>query len=503
MINLSRKLLIIGIDSLDPHILKKYRRYLPNFSQLIAESPTFISNSVFPVDTIPAWGSIYTGLNPANHGLLYVYDVFDPNLSDLSKLNVNNLKGKTFWDYANQNGYNTSIVFPMLVYPPWEINGLMLSKSPFDKRVDWLRTEINVGVFPDALKNKYDIPEKLEGLWGGFPGYNNLEKWANLGKKVLKRDTEIGLKLSNEKSELFFIYFSQLDIIQHRLWRFFDKDDPSYPGTNIFERVILDYYMQFDKIIASFIDRNSGAGLMIISDHGHKSRPIKTINLNEYLRRKNFLVSNARYHILQKIKKNTLNVISKLNLEHWIIKIVSKNPSITKVSKSVYSSAGSIDRKKTLAFLSNYAGIKSYPHGGIELNRDILSNREYDQTRDLVIESLVGLKSPSGDNVIKWIEKREEKFPGKFTDVIYPDILFELNHDYGVGWDLHSETFGKALDHNVASGGHGPECVLIMNNINKEIKHENICITDVTPTIMDYLEIDYEGIDFDGRSIFK
>jgi len=47
------KVAIIGIDSLDPHLILKYREELPNLSQLIDESPTFIARSVWPVDTIP------------------------------------------------------------------------------------------------------------------------------------------------------------------------------------------------------------------------------------------------------------------------------------------------------------------------------------------------------------------------------------------------------------------------------------------------------------------
>ena len=56
------KTLILGIDSLDPYVLLKHKAVLPNFARLMHESPTLLSKSVFPVDTIPAWASINTGL---------------------------------------------------------------------------------------------------------------------------------------------------------------------------------------------------------------------------------------------------------------------------------------------------------------------------------------------------------------------------------------------------------------------------------------------------------
>lgn len=500
---MENKLIIIGIDSLDPYIILKHRKILPNFSKMIEESPTFISKSIFPVDTIPAWGSIYTGLTPSNHGFLYVYDIFDPNLSDLSKLNINTLKGKTFWDYANLNNYSTSIIFPMLVYPPWEINGLMVSKSPFDRRIDWLKTEIDVNTYPQNVKVKYEIPDQLDGLWGGFPGYGHLEKWSELGKRVIERDQKIGIDLLKEDNDIYFIYFSQLDIIQHRLWRYFDEKDPTFPGHNNLDQVILDYYKIFDEIVGYYKELNPESGLMVVSDHGHHYRPIKTANINEYLRLEGYLVSEARNQISATLKKAILKVINKLNIEHWVIKIVSNNPNITKLSKSVYSSSGSIDREKSTAFLSNFAGIKSYPHGGINIEKENFSDSEYERIRDSVIKSLRSIELPSGTKLIKWIEKSEEKFPGRFAKDIYPDIIFELDCGYGVGWDIHSNLYGESYDHKIASGGHRKECVFLMNNIEKSVKRKDMNIIDITPTILDLFQIDSKRIDFDGNSIFK
>ncbi|MGZ4849572.1 MAG: alkaline phosphatase family protein, partial [Halobacteriota archaeon] len=83
-----KKTIVLGIDSLDPYVLTEYKAALPNFARLMDESPTLFSTSVFPVDTIPAWASINTGLRPGNHGLLYVYDIFDPKMGDLQKLSI-------------------------------------------------------------------------------------------------------------------------------------------------------------------------------------------------------------------------------------------------------------------------------------------------------------------------------------------------------------------------------------------------------------------------------
>jgi len=501
---MGNRLAIIGIDSLDPYVILKYKKELPNFSKLIEESPTFLSKSVFPVDTIPAWASIYTGLHPGNHGFLYTYDVFDPNFSNLRKLDISRIKGRTFWDYAGQKGYRTVVVYPMLMYPTWEVNGIMVSKSPFDKRIDWVRTEIGVDVYPKFVKKRYKIPDKFMGLWGGFPGIKHLKEWAELGKKGFEKEKNIGLELyKNEKWDLFFIYFSILDIIQHRLWRFFDENDPTYCKSQL-SKMILDYYKIFDGIVGEFIEIYPDVSLIVMSDHGHRSRPYKTVNLNEHLRRKGYIASKGHNKmIISKLRKTILEVANKLEIEQWLIKLVVKSQKLTKVSKSVYSSAGSIDRSQSIAYLSNFAGIKSYPHGGIEINKDLVSDVEYEKVREELIETLPELKTSNGEPLMKWVKKREEFHQGEFTKEIYPDIVFELRDDYGVGWDLYSDLFGKAYDHKVASGGHARDAVFLVKNVNREVKREGISIIDVAPTILDWLDIDWRRFNFDGRSIFE
>lgn len=494
--------MIIGIDSLDPYIILRYRKELPTFSKLINESPTFISKSIFPVDSIPAWTSIFTGLHPGHHGLLYTFDVFDPDLSDLSKLDTNIIKGKTFWDYASQEEFKCVVLYPLLLYLPWKINGIMVCKSPMEKRVDWIMTEIDVDAYPEFIKDKYSIPDKFMGLWGGFPGIKHLKEWAELGKEVIKREKDIGIEICrNEGWDLFFIYFNLLDIIQHRLWRFFDENDPTYCKNHL-SRVILEYYKLFDGIVEEFIEAYPDMPLIVMSDHGHRSRPYITVNINEFLRQKGYLVSNGQNKkIVSKIRKAILEVANRLNIEHWLIKLVVKSQRLTKVSKSIYSSVRAIDRSKSMVCLSNFAGIKSYSHGGIEINRDLISSAEYEKVREEVIKSLSELKTPDGEALIKWIKRREELYPGKFTEEMYPDIVFELKDDYGVGWDIYSDLYGKAYDHKVASGGHAKNAVFLIRNVNREVMKQNMNVVDVAPTILDLLDIDWRRFDFDGRSI--
>jgi predicted AlkP superfamily phosphohydrolase/phosphomutase len=498
------KTIILGIDSLDPYVLSKYKAILPNFARLMQESPTFLSKSVFPVDTIPAWASITTGLNPGNHGLLYVYDIFDPTMGDLQKLSIDSVKGRTFWDYLSTERYRCVIVFPQLMYPPWDVNGAMVGISPLERRLDWLSTEITIDAYPDHVMAKNDIPHTLRSLWGGFPGIKHLGEWITLGKAVLETEKGIAMSLSQNGSwDLFFVYFNLLDIIQHRLWRFFDEQDPTYPGITPFKGTILDYYTIIDGFVGEFIETYSDASIIVLSDHGHHSRPARTVNINEFLRSAGYITSKGnRMKALSTVRKSILDVSDRLNIEHFLIRLVVINERLTKAGKSMYSSAGSIDRSKSRAFLSNFAGIKSYPQGGIEINRDLVSEDEYEEIRAALIASLSELRTPHQAPLMEWVKAREDVDSGRFCERIYPDILFWLADGYGVGWELYSSLYGKAHDHKVASGGHNKDAVLLLRNIDKEVKDKVPSIINVAPSILDVFGIDWKEKRLDGKSIF-
>jgi predicted AlkP superfamily phosphohydrolase/phosphomutase len=499
---MAQKIVIIGIDSLDPYVLKKYQDQLPHFSKLIEASPTFVSNSIFPVDTVPAWSSIYTGLDTSSHGILYVYDVFDPTLDGLKNVNIDALKGNTFWDYAGQKGLRSVIVYPNMIFPAWDINGIMVCKSPFDKKINPLETEIDISVSPKSIAAKHNIPRKLKSVWGGFPGNSQLKKWAEYSMESLRNETKTAFDLyEKEPWDIFFVYFNMLDIIQHRLWRFFDTSDPSYRYNNDLSGIILNFYKEFDLMIDKFSKVNPDANLFVISDHGHKSRPTKTLNLDEFLRINGYLKANiTRHSISTLIRKMILTVVYKLQIEHYLISIITKSKTLAKTGKSIYSSGGLIIAGKSVANLSRFAGIKSYSYGGIEINKKLIPESDYNQLRDDLIKSISEITDTEGTSVIKWIARREDKFKGKFTDKLFPDLNFELEDDYCVGWDLGSSLYGKSYDHNVASGGHRNEAVFLMRNIPRHRITNKIGILDLAPTIMKLLNISIDTKSYDGKS---
>ncbi len=68
------RVVILGISGLDADLLRVYGPSLPDVRRLLLHSPFLEMRSCFPPDPAPAWASIYTGLHPANHGILTCSD---------------------------------------------------------------------------------------------------------------------------------------------------------------------------------------------------------------------------------------------------------------------------------------------------------------------------------------------------------------------------------------------------------------------------------------------
>lgn len=104
---------------------------------------------------------------------------------------------------------------------------------------------------------------------------------------------------------------------------------------------------------------------------------------------------------------------------------------------------------------------------------------------------------------MQWVKAREDVDPGRCSKRMYPDILFELGDGYGVGRNLDSSLYGRAKDHQVASGGHKRDAVLLLRNVDRRVCDGVVSILNVAPSILYLFEIDWQALGLDGVSIFK
>lgn len=495
------KLVIIGIDSMDRELIYRYLDCLPTFKKIIGESPNIKSTSVFPPDSDTAWASIYTGLNPAKHGIVLFVDPLEKaSIQETDYLDISTIKGKTFWDIAGIFGKKVCLIYPHAAYPVWEVNGFMISPAPKTGEFQMYPPDFEFNFKVEKL----EVPNRIPNSKSEYNEY--LDKF----KDVVINEFDFGNNmLTNYDWNLFFFYSSALDNIQHVFWNYCDPNDPTYLGDdNPFRDAIKNFYILYDRLVGEMMENiDSDTTLLIFSDHGHSMRPTKLFNINEILRKEGYLFPmeggiSLLYDFTEKLKRTVVNTSQRtIILRKFALNLLRKYPKM----KEMYTIPSSINFNRTIAYCSDLSGMKSYTYGGIIISKDNLKSEEdYSEVRKNIIEMLSKETFPnSNEKVFEWICEREKLYEGEYINK-YPDILFKLKKEYGAGWAIKVPVFSETATHSFFPGTHrGDTPVFFMLNLGeKECVREDMTLMDVAPTVLDILGIEGD-FEFNGESIFK
>lgn len=483
-------------------MVAKLLAFLPNLRRISESSLNVTANSIFPPDSDTAWASIYTGLNPAKHGIV---DFVDPlerakiNKDQLNYLDASSIRGKTFWDIASHQGKRVCLIYPHMAYPVWPINGFMASPHPktgevqfypsdFTFKFDYKKPIVHKRIPKSKLEYKEYVVKKHETVINEF----------SLGRQMLM----------NYDWDVFFLYSSALDSIMHLFWNYCDPDDPTYPGETPFKDVINDFHVLYDQLIGQLLEGiDPSTAVLLLSDHGHSMRPVKLFNVNEVLRNAGFLVPKegvlAPVHSMtEKFKRGAANLAQRWGLRAAAMTIVRTFPQL----KKMYTVPLNIDFEATVAHCTDLSGMKAYSYGGIKVSKEKFRDYStYEKVREKIINLLKGYKLPGSDeNVVQWICKREELYTGKHLEK-YPDIVFNLKDGYGAGWGIHMPVFSKTVAHRFYPGSHrgSTPVFFLRNGNNRKFLKREVSFMDIAPTILDMLDINWREFNFDGESIFS
>ncbi len=478
------KLVILGIDALDPILLKRWQDELPVFNTLIKDFYFAELESTMPPDSVPAWVTIYTGKHPWEHGIVDTIDYLDVTAGRPTP-EISSIRGKTFWDIASRAGKRVCVINPLLAYPVWQVNGIMVNGPVF------ITGEAQS--YPQEILTKFKLPE-LGGMVD-FPRKKELKAFVERTEKVTRDLARFGLELFQlERWDLYFICFLTLDRLMHFVWRYTDPSDPTYPGHTELEGTIRRAFHLFDSIIRDYINSLSDDQiLMIVSDHGHTMRPPRAVFINEILRRHGFLKTRKgriplvnTVALIEKSKNAFLRLMQQLDLEDEVYRLARMLPKSKR--QSLKTSSYATTRQESLAWVSDLGGGTSF--SGIEINRTLCSQMQlnYENLRREIIGLLTPLTDSRGNRLFRWIKPREEVFQGNQVDK-YPDIVFELAPGYGVERTLYCGITGTSATHKKVSGGHSKYGVFILRTKDKVALDEKLHITQVFSIIRQILEV--------------
>jgi predicted AlkP superfamily phosphohydrolase/phosphomutase len=491
------KILIIGLDGVDPEILQKFMEAgkLPYFSKLKNEGIFARMVSTIPTLTPVAWTTMLTGRNPGKHGI-GGFVKYKPNSYDIKILNSLDRGSDTLWHILNQHKKSVGIFNYPTLYPPEEIDRFMVC-----------------GMITPNIKCKFTYPDNLQReILENVPGYDidvRIVKAAEDKVQLLKdiyqltdnRFIAANYLMEKYPCDVFIFVLTETDRLLH-----YYMSDLKYGLTE--KNTILQYFQYLDKKLGEFVEKvDDDTIVFLVSDHG-MCEIRKTFYVNKWLIQQGLLKINMKSlgSVKHTSTRSFIQGLSRFCVKFHINIEKIKDYFPEKLSNFItflYCYYGGIDWAKTKAYFS-LAGL------GIIINRKgswpegIVREDEYESLRDNIIKGLEELKDPhNGSRVIERVYRREELFKGEYLHRI-SDLIIKFSEGYVPAESTQNQIILEDLGpKEFLRGVHRLYGIFFAYNkkyIKPSLSFPDINILDIAPTVLYKLGIPVSE-DFDGRAL--
>ena len=479
-----KTLYMVGMDSVPLWVLEELEdeKGMEPFRKLLSQGCITDMRSTLPPMTGPAWPSIYTGLEPRDHGVPDFFVMKKNYAPDI--VYYNSADVPPFWQELAKNGIRCLVITPAtdITLPDYQ-NIDMITGFPLKARTNSAELE--------KLMKKHM-----------FDGEPNIEKEIKSGKmdigeavklfaKSVRSRSQISLEMLNGNRYGFaYTCFTETDRLQH-----FVMNKKKWKG------YLLPVYSEIAEYIGKIserIDRHGGR-LVIVSDHG--AQPIRNkFLLNSWMMSNGYLSlkekvyrdfgkssgKSAGYDVREKIMKSSLR--SAYDKMPYRAKRVAY-----KVFGTVFSGAAAekytrmhlfdFDMRKTKAF----AAISNDPVASIWINDARFSSPAVRKGGTALLKKLkadlMNAKSAEGDRMLINVFDGREYYKGT-KKFIAPDLLIEARKGYTI--DIFNFSKGSEFmePEPAKSGDHIREGVF--GTYPKKQGSAVRSVTDVKKFIMEY-----------------
>lgn len=434
-----KKTIMIILDGFDYSLIQNNCREFPFFAKLMKEGHLQPLESVVPADSIPSWTTIYTGMNPAEHGVLESIDYLDFKSKNQGDYSI--IQGHSFWDYLSKKGKKVYVFNPFMAYPAWNINGLMICGPVFEGgEISTNRPDlVDISTMP-SIGGMVDHPSDKE-----------MESFYNETMILSQNQFDAFHKyFKTDDYDFVFLGITTPDRMQHFLWRYTDSTDRTYPGSNILKDSIINMYKLMEKNVEKIMtEYGDDYNIVVISDHGHGKRCEKTFYINQWLIKNGFISNKSLKKRAIEFSKNfTFKILADFHIVEKGTKFFKQFKFAHRVKNADYV----FNSKKQKIYVPKFDGCN--PFGGIMLEKTLFgSDDEYENTREDIINKLEMVKDGE-ESIMLWVKRREDIYAGNNVSN-YPDIVYRMKPEYGVDRGLFGKKlFGINAMHEVLSGGH-------------------------------------------------
>jgi len=490
--------LVIGIDSASPFLITKWMDDLPNLASIFSTGAGGVLQSIVPPESVPAWQCFATGKNPAkigNYGFSYIS-------KDLQlKHGKTTAEMGCFWDICSREGMKVGVFNVPGTFPPYPLNGFMISGFPVPTRKVWAFPETLMKRLDKAV-NGYDIDVPLTKpteMKGGEKSY--LPMVERLHRKTLDAAKYL---IGWYRPDVFMMTFQGIDLVHHDFWRY--MGEPASPYSN----VLHDWYVRMDEAVGELRAlAGPGVNVLVMSDHG--SAPVSSaLFINRLLedngllrvkgpvKHKGDIYTRLRRFILKNLPPGTITSIYKITPNF----VAHRLTASAAIERTLTGLIENVDWNNTLAFSTGGHQCHFYVNETVARR---LANGSSSATSDVVrkiCDLMSQLVDPrTGEKLRPIFHFKEETFKGPFQDEA-PDLCVELfsgNEKVQINPRIGAEKLWSSSPH--FSSIHTRDGFWGMAGPGiRRVGRMNAYLLDLAPTLLALLGIRV-STDFDGVAL--
>jgi uncharacterized sulfatase len=428
-----------GIDGVPYSLISENHDEFENLPALTSEGSAGAIDSIVPPESSACWPSLTTGVNPGETGV-YGFQDREVGSYDTYVPMGRDVQATRLWDRVTEAGRDATVLNVPVTFPP-QRNVQRMVSGFLSPGVDDAAYPDELGEYLDDIDYRIDVNAKL--------GHSDDKaEFIEDAHQTLDRRFEAFKKyVQQDDWDLFFGVFMTTDRVNHFLFKHYEEDGEYKEEFVEFYRKVDDYLGQLREMLADDVT------MVVASDHGFTSLDYE-VHFNEWLQQEGWLeYEDDDHEKLGDIDEST--------------KAYSLIPGRFYINLE--------DRE---------------PDGSVPQD-------EYESVRADLKEKLEALEGPNGNTVADRVVTKEQAFHGDHDDIA-PDLVVVPNHgfDLKAGFKGSEDVFGTGPRNGMHSFDNAS---LFIDDADARISDADLF--DITPTILDLMDIDFDRTEFDGSSL--
>ncbi|MGB9986012.1 alkaline phosphatase family protein [Salarchaeum japonicum] len=429
----------IGIDGVPYSLIENNPETFPNLHALADDGASGEIESIVPPESSACWPSLTTGVNPGETGV-YGFQDRESGTYETYVPMSNDVQATRVWDRVTDAGRDATVLNVPVTFPPQRNVQRMVSGflSPDIERAS---SDSTVAEYLESIDYKIDANAKL--------GHqeDKTEFLENAHETLDARYEAFSHYIQEDDWDLFFGVFMTTDRVNHFLYG-------DYANDGEYKEEFLKFYEKVDDYIGRLRDQiPDDVTLVVASDHGFQPERYE-VHLNAWLQREGWLDYET-------------------------------------------------DDPENLDDISDDTRAYSFIPGRFYLNLDSREPRgsvpesEYHEIRDELKTAIESLEGPDGEPVVERVVEKEAAFDGTHDDIA-PDLVAipAEGFDLKAGFNGREDVFSTGPRNGMHSFD---DTTLFVEDATADLAGANLY--DITPTLLDLLDVDYDTRAFDGQSL--